>query len=304
LFSTRPLWGVDLGGSKIECVVLESALNPVVIERRRIDTEAEQGYEHVLQRVQNLVNKMEWDTGLVPDEIGFGTPGSIDPESGLLRGSNSQHLTGQPIKQDLEDMLDLPVVVQNDANCFALAESRIGVLKSLDKPKSVVFGVILGTGVGGGLVVEGRLLRGRNLIAGEWGHNFMDASGGSCYCGKTGCVETVISGPALEDYYWQQSGSSLPLSQIVVDAKKDNADATATIDRLIHFFGIGMSTIINTIDPDVIVIGGGVGNINALYSRGVEETKKYVFTPNMKTRIVKPQLGDSAGVFGAAFLTI
>ena len=304
MFSTRPLWGVDLGGSKIECVVLESALNPVVIERRRIDTEAEQGYEHVLQRVQNLVNKMEWDTGLVPDEIGFGTPGSIDPESGLLRGSNSQHLTGQPIKQDLEDMLDLPVVVQNDANCFALAESRIGVLKSLDKPKSVVFGVILGTGVGGGLVVEGRLLRGRNLIAGEWGHNFMDASGGSCYCGKTGCVETVISGPALEDYYWQQSGSSLPLSQIVVDAKKDNADATATIDRLIHFFGIGMSTIINTIDPDVIVIGGGVGNINALYSRGVEETKKYVFTPNMKTRIVKPQLGDSAGVFGAAFLTI
>ncbi|MEJ2178790.1 MAG: ROK family protein [Gammaproteobacteria bacterium] len=298
MFSTRPLWGVDLGGSKIECVVLESALNPVVIERRRIDTEAEQGYEHVLQRVQNLVNKMEWDTGLVPDEIGFGTPGSIDPESGLLRGSNSQHLTGQPIKQDLEDMLDLPVVVQNDANCFALAESRIGVLKSLDKPKSVVFGVILGTGVGGGLVVEGRLLRGSNLIAGEWGHNFMDASGGSCYCGKTGCVETVISGPALEDYYWQQSGSSLPLSQIVVDAKKDNADATATIDRLIHFFGIGMSTIINTIDPDVIVIGGGVGNINALYSRGVEETKKYVFTPNMKTRIVKPQLGDSAGVFG------
>lgn len=304
MFSTRPLWGIDLGGSKIECVVLESALNPVVIERRRIDTEGEQGYEHVLQRVQNLVNKMEWDTGLVPDEIGFGTPGSIDPETGLLRGSNSRHLTGQPIKQDLEDMLDLPVVVQNDANCFALAESRIGVLKSLDKPKSVVFGVILGTGVGGGLVVEGRLLRGRNLIAGEWGHNFMDASGGSCYCGKTGCVETVISGPALEDYYWQQSGSSLPLSEIMVEAKKNNTHATATIDRLIHFFGIGMSTIINTIDPDVIVIGGGVGNIDSLYSRGVEETKKYVFTPNMKTRIVKPQLGDSAGVFGAAFLTI
>lgn len=304
MFNTRPLWGIDLGGSKIECVVLESALNPVVIERRRIDTEGEQGYEHVLQRIQNLVNKMEWDTGLVPDEIGFGTPGSIDPETGLLRGSNSQYLTGQPIKQDLEDMLDLPVVVQNDANCFALAESRIGVVKSLDKPKSVVFGVILGTGVGGGLVVEGRLLRGRNLITGEWGHNFMDASGGSCYCGKTGCVETVISGPALEDYYWQQSSSSLPLSEIVVEAKKENAHAAATIDRLIHFFGIGMSTIINTIDPDVIVIGGGVGNINSLYSRGVEETKKYVFTPNMKTRIVKPQLGDSAGVFGAAFLTI
>ncbi len=304
MFNTRPLWGVDLGGSKIECVVLESALNPVVIERRRIDTEAEQGYEHVLQRIQNLVNKMEWDTGLVPDEIGFGTPGSIDPETGLLHGSNSQHLIGQPIKQDLEDMLDLPVVVQNDANCFALAESRIGVLKSLDKPKNVVFGVILGTGVGGGLVVEGRLLRGRNLIAGEWGHNFMDASGGTCYCGKTGCVETVISGPALEDYYWQQSGSSLPLSQIVIESRQDNAHARATIDRLIHFFGIGMSTIINTIDPDVIVIGGGVGNIESLYSRGVEETKKYVFTSNMKTRIVKPQLGDSAGVFGAAFLTI
>ena len=304
MFNTRPLWGIDLGGSKIECVVLESALNPVVIERRRIDTEADQGYEHVLQRIQNLVNKMEWDTGMVPDEIGFGTPGSIDPDTGLLRGSNSQHLIGQPIKQDLEEMLDLPVVVQNDANCFALAESRIGVLKSLDKPKNVVFGVILGTGVGGGLVVDGRLFRGRNLIAGEWGHNFMDTSGGSCYCGKIGCVETIISGPALEDYYWQQSGTSLPLSEIVTEAKKDNPHAQATVDRLIHFFGIGMSTIINTIDPDVIVVGGGVGNIDLIYTRGVEETKKHVFTPNLKTHIVKPQLGDSAGVFGAAFLTI
>ena len=304
MFNTRPLWGIDLGGSKIECVVLESALNPVVIERRRIDTEGDQGYEHVLQRIQNLVNKMEWDTGLVPDEIGFGTPGSIDPDTGLLRGSNSQHLIGKPIKQDLEEMLDLPVVVQNDANCFALAESRIGVLKSIDKPKSVVFGVILGTGVGGGLVVDGRLFRGRNLIAGEWGHNFMDASGGSCYCGKIGCVETIISGPSLEDYYWQQSGTSLPLSEIVAEAKKDNQHAISTVDRLVHFFGIGMSTIINTIDPDVIVVGGGVGNIDLLYSRGVEETKKHVFTPNLKTHIVKPQLGDSAGVFGAALLTI
>ena len=304
MFNTRPLWGIDLGGSKIECVVLESALNPVVIERRRIDTEGDQGYEHVLQRIQNLVNKMEWDTGLVPDEIGFGTPGSIDPDTGLLRGSNSQHLIGKPIKQDLEEMLDLPVVVQNDANCFALAESRIGVLKSIDKPKSVVFGVILGTGVGGGLVVDGRLFRGRNLIAGEWGHNFMDTSGGSCYCGKIGCVETVISGPALEDYYWQQSGTSLPLSEIVAEAKKDNQHAISTVDRLVHFFGIGMSTIINTVDPDVIVVGGGVGNIDLLYSRGVEETKKHVFTPNLKTHIVKPQLGDSAGVYGAAFLTI
>ena len=304
MFNTRPLWGIDLGGSKIECVVLESALNPVVIERRRIDTEGDQGYEHVLQRIQNLVNKMEWDTGLVPDEIGFGTPGSIDPDTGLLRGSNSQHLIGKPIKQDLEEMLDLPVVVQNDANCFALAESRIGVLKSIDKPKSVVFGVILGTGVGGGLVVDGRLFRGRNLIAGEWGHNFMDASGGSCYCGKIGCVETIISGPSLEDYYWQQSGTSLPLSEIVAEAKKENQHAISTVDRLVHFFGIGMSTIINTIDPDVIVVGGGVGNIDLLYSRGVEETKKHVFTPNLKTHIVKPQLGDSAGVFGAALLTI
>lgn len=304
MFNDRPLWGVDLGGSKIECVILESALNPVVIERQRIDTEGDQGYEHVLQRIQNLVNKMEWDTGLVPDEIGFGTPGSIDPETGLLRGSNSQHLTGQPIKQDLESMLDLPVVVQNDANCFTLAETRIGVVKSMAKPKDVVFGVILGTGVGGGLVVEGRLLRGRNLITGEWGHNFMDASGGSCYCGKSGCVETIISGPALEDYYWQQSGSSMPLSQIVTEAKRENAHATATVNRLIHYFGIGMSSIINMVDPDIIVVGGGVGNIDLLYTRGVEETSKSVFSSTMKTRIVKPQLGDSAGVFGAAFLTI
>ena len=299
----QPLWGIDLGGTKIECVVLESAANPEPIQRIRIDTEGDQGYHHVLSRIQQLINEVSWDTGLIPDRLGIGTPGSVDPDSGLLRGSNSQHLMGQPLKDDLEELFDIPVFVENDANCFALAESRIGVVKELEGPTNVVFGVILGTGVGGGLVIEQRLVAGRNLIAGEWGHNFLDQSGGACYCGKSGCAETILSGPSLEDYYSQRSGSSIPLTEISAQAEAGDVHAVATINRLIRFFGVGISSIINTIDPDVIVIGGGVGNIEALYSRGIGAVKKNVFSNALKTKIVKPSLGDSAGVFGAAFLS-
>jgi len=299
----QPLWGVDLGGTKIECVVLESALNPEPILRTRIDTEGDQGYHHVLSRIQQLVNEVSWDTGLVPDRLGIGTPGSLDPDSGLLRGSNSQHLIDQPLKDDLEELFDIPVILENDANCFALAEARIGVVAEMKDTSNVVFGVILGTGVGGGLVIEQRLVAGCNLITGEWGHNYLDQSGGTCYCGKSGCAETVLSGPALEDYYSQRSGASLPLAEITVQAEAGDVHAVATINRLIRFFGIGIGSIINTIDPDVIVIGGGVGNIDSLYTRGIGAVRKNVFSNSMKTQIVRPSLGDSAGVFGAALLS-
>jgi predicted NBD/HSP70 family sugar kinase len=165
-----------------------------------------------------------------------------------------------------------------------------------------VFGVILGTGVGGGLVVRGELINGRHGIGGEWGHNFLHESGGSCYCGKTGCVENVISGKALEAYHSKTFGERKILKQIYVEHLAGNANATKTIDRLIKYFGQAISVVINIVDPDIIIIGGGVGNIDLLYSAGVEEVKKHIFNPVLETKFCKPELGDSAGVFGAAFL--
>jgi len=212
-------------------------------------------------------------------------------------------MNGQPMKSDLERILGLEIAIANDANCFALAEARMGVVKERFPKANVVYGVIMGTGVGGGIVVDGKVLNGLQGIAGEWGHNFLDESGGPCYCGKHGCVEKVISGPDLERYYFTQSGTKRKLKEIY-ELYKAGTDkvATQTMERLMHFFGLAISTIINILDPDVIVIGGGVGNIDELYTDGIESVKKFVFNHRLDTPIVKPSLGDSAGVFGAAYL--
>jgi predicted NBD/HSP70 family sugar kinase len=298
------LWGIDLGGTKIEGVVLKSKEDPQVLVRERIPSDAWKGYDHILTQVSKMVNILKEKTGSSPENIGIGTPGSIDPFNGLLKNSNSTALNGKPFREDIEKKLGIPVVIANDANCFALAETKMGVVKEISPEASVVFGVIMGTGVGGGIVLNGSVINGHQGISGEWGHNFLDESGGQCYCGKTGCVETVISGPALEEYYYSLTGNKLKLVEIAERFEKGlDAAADKTLDKLIHFFGLGLSTVINILDPEVIVIGGGVGNIDLLYSRGVEEVKKHVFNPTFRTQIVKPKLGDSAGVFGAALLT-
>ncbi|WP_456460013.1 ROK family protein [Reichenbachiella sp.] len=294
-------WGIDLGGTKIEGVILDSSADNKIIARKRIPTEGDKGYHHVLFQIKKLVEMLSSESGQKPSQIGIGTPGSIYPPTGHLKNSNSQHLNDQPFLVDLQNLLQIPVYMANDANCFALAETQMGIVPKVAPNAKVVFGVIIGTGVGGGLVVNGEILNGANGVAGEWGHNFLHESGGPCYCGKTGCVETVISGPALERYYTENSGQYKSLKEIVADRQSDPL-AKATIDRLVKYFGIGLSSIINTIDPDVIVIGGGVGNIDLLYSKGIEEVKKHVFNPDCATQILKPKLGDSAGVFGAAFL--
>jgi predicted NBD/HSP70 family sugar kinase len=179
----------------------------------------------------------------------------------------------------------------------------MGVVKEKFPDAKVVFGVIMGTGVGGGLVVNNHVINGLQGIAGEWGHNFLDESGGPCYCGKSGCVEKVISGPDLERFYHKESGTKVPMKEIY-DRYKKKSDplAAKTIERLIHFYGLALSVIINVLDPDVIVIGGGVGNIDLLYDQGVDAVKKNVFNPRLDTPIVRPSLGDSAGVYGAAYL--
>lgn len=200
--------------------------------------------------------------------------------------------------------LRMDVSVANDANCFALAETRLGVVKQSYPAAQVVFGVIMGTGVGGGLVVNGKGIQGLHGIGGEWGHNYLDDSGGPCYCGKSGCVEKIISGPALEQYYYDLSGIKLSLPEITQRALKSEEDAMKTMQRLTSFFGKAISVIVNVIDPDVIVIGGGVGRIPELYTEGKQALGKYIFNKGtVHTPIVAPFLGDSAGVFGAAYLT-
>jgi len=297
------LWGIDLGGTKIEGVILGKQDQANVLFRNRVATEADQGYPHILEQVKKLVDMMESSAGYKPDRIGFSTPGVLDPKLGTMKNCNTVAMNGQRMKEDLERVLGLQVELANDADCFALAEARYGVVRERFPDARVVFGVILGTGVGGGIAIDGRAIVGLQGIAGEWGHNFLDDSGGPCYCGKTGCVENVISGPALEKYYLKETGNRKPLKDIVALAEsKVDPTAQRTMLRLIEFYGKALSVVINILDPDVIVIGGGVGNIDLLYDRGRDAVRKYVFNNRLDTPIVKPSLGDSAGVFGAAVL--
>ena len=297
------LWGIDMGGTKIEGVILKSTKDPKVIFRDRVPTEADKGYSHILGQVEKVVNMMKKNAGSEPSRIGFSTPGTLDPKLATMKNCNSVAMNGQPMKADLERILGLNIEMANDANCFALAETRLGVVKEQFPKANVVFGVILGTGVGGGVVVDGKAIGGLQGIAGEWGHNFLDESGGPCYCGKSGCVEKVIAGPALEKYYFNETGNKKPLKDIVALAEsKVDPTAQKTMIRLVEFFGKSLSVVINILDPDVVVIGGGVGNIDLLYDRGLDSLRKYVFNNRLDTPVVRPLLGDSAGVYGAAFL--
>jgi predicted NBD/HSP70 family sugar kinase len=297
------LWGIDLGGTKAEGVVLGPGRLNDILFRDRVPTGAENGYEFILNQIKILVDMMEKKLGYRPEKLGIGTPGTLDPGLGVMKGCNSECMNGQPMKEDLERVLGLKIEIANDANCFALAETRMGIVKEKFPDAKVVFGIIMGTGTGGGLVVNNHVINGLQGIAGEWGHNFLDESGGACYCGKSGCVEMIISGPGLERYYHSVTGNKLIMKEIYQRYKAGTDEAaTKTMQRLTHFFGLATSVVINILDPDVIVIGGGVGNIDEIYTEGVESLKKYVFNHRLDTPIVKPLLGDSAGVFGAAYL--
>src|SRR3989337_3250120 len=240
-------WGVDLGGTKIEGVVLKDKHPDSIIARHRIDTEGSNGYDHILGRIKQLIDHLIDVTGSTPSAIGFGTPGTIDPATGHLKNSNTLCLNGQPLEKDLEKKLKAKIFIANDANCFALAEYHLGVIPQNFPDAEVVFGVIMGTGVGGGVVVNGNIIKGHHGIGGEWGHMFLDESGEDCYCGRHGCVETIISGPALERYYFSKSGTKKSLIEILAD--REEALSAEIIKRLIHFFGKGLGHIINILDP-------------------------------------------------------
>jgi fructokinase len=296
-------WGIDLGGTKIECAVLDSDNGLEVITRKRIPTEADKGYYHIVSQIKRLVDEVTIEVDEAPSSIGFATPGVLEPETQLMKNCNTTSMNGKPMQKDIEDALSIPVKLANDANCFALAETLMGAGKNYPNAE-VVFGVIMGTGVGGGLVVHNKIINGHHGIAGEWGHNILEENGEPCYCGKRGCVEKVIAGPSLEKFYADKSGKHLKLKQILDNCLNEtDTIATATIDRLLEYYGRAISTLVNVIDPDLILIGGGVGNIDVLYTEGYERIKKYVFNNgNLTTPICKPLLGDSAGVFGAALL--
>ncbi|TMB05008.1 MAG: ROK family protein, partial [Deltaproteobacteria bacterium] len=232
------------------------------------------------------------------DVVGIGTPGSLSARDGTLKNSNTTCLNGRPLHADLERRLGLRVLLENDANCFALAEARAGA----GQGRAMVFGVILGTGVGGGIVHEGRIWVGPQHIAGEWGHHAIDPSGPACYCGQRGCVETMISGPALEVAYRAAGGSPATAAEVAARAAAGEPRATAVVDRYLDRFGRALANVINILDPDVVVLGGGVSRLDALYTQGREAVARYVFNDELRTPIVPNRLGDSAGVIGAALL--
>lgn len=297
------MWGIDLGGTKAEGVILGSGNAEDILFRERVSTGAEKGYTHILKQLELLVQQMEQKVGYRAERIGIGTPGTLDPDTHTMRGCNSECLNGQRLRDDLSQRLGMEVVLANDANCFALAEARMGIVKRDFPQAQIVFGVIMGTGVGGGLVVNGVSVYGHHGIAGEWGHNFLDESGGACYCGKAGCVERVLSGPSLERYYHSRTGIQRKLHDIRSLALGGDPVAKETMDRLVNFFGKAISVVINIVDPDVIVLGGGVSRIPEIYKEGKSAISNYIFNNGkVTTPIVPAFLGDSAGVFGAAYL--
>ncbi|MBI3887428.1 MAG: ROK family protein [Opitutae bacterium] len=294
------LWGIDLGGTKIEGAILDPAQPDRAICRLRVPTEAARGYDAIVTRVGELVQQLETSSGTKrPAVIGVGTPGALEPSTGLLKNSNTVCLNGRPLGRDLSAALGVEARLANDANCFALAEAVLGAARG----RGVVVGLILGTGVGSGVVVHGRMLAGLHGIAGEWGHNPLRGETAPCYCGRIGCVETAISGPALEKFFAEHSGEKLLLPAIVARAVDGDASARATLERLREKFGEALAAVINILDPDAVVIGGGVGNLDLLYAAETRAAVlRHLFNGEVRTEFLRPALGDSAGVFGAALL--
>jgi fructokinase len=289
--------GIDLGGTKTEAILLDPGERE--LRRRRIPTPKQDGYAAVLASIHGLV----CDTiRLIPTgadyTIGIGIPGSIDAETQLVRNANSNCLNGNPLQRDIETLLGRPVAIQNDANCFTLAECRKGATQGY----GLVFGIIMGTGCGGALCIDGEVREGSHRIAGEWGHFSVDPLGAPCYCGNRGCIETKISGSGVEAAFFAAHGKRLTMQDIVQGYREGEPDCATVFNRFLDDFGRCLGGLISTLDPDAVVLGGGLSNIGELYEAGVERMRHYVFHKNIRTPILRNALGDSAGVFGAAWI--
>lgn len=288
--------GIDLGGTKTEGIVIDD--QGTILARKRQSTPSNEGYAAILDNIVTLIADLENETQ--PEaSIGIGTPGALSPRTGFLKNSNTVCLNGKPLKTDLERKLKRPVRLANDANCFALSEAIDGA----GKDYNVVFGIIVGTGVGGGIVFNKRVHDGPQRIAGEWGHNVLEPDGPRCYCGRNGCVETFLSGPGLLRDYQQHGGkTATDTRSIVTLAASGDTCAEESMQRYLARFGKALSVVINILDPDVIVLGGGMSNLDRLYSDGSQAVAEHVFNTELLTPIVRNCHGDSAGVRGAAWL--
>jgi fructokinase len=292
--------GIDLGGTKIEGAAVDGS--GTVLVRRRIAT-PRGSYPATLEAVVALIGEIEMAIGEAAS-VGLGMPGAISPITGVVKNANSTWLIGRPLRQDLVTKLGRPVRLANDANCFALSEATDGAAAAME----TVFGVILGTGVGGGIVIGGRLVVGANAIAGEWGHNQLpwptpeESPGPPCYCGRAGCIETFLSGPALAADHHRHTGRQLTGLEIADLAGRGDAGCGATLGRYADRLARGLAAVINIIDPDAIVLGGGVSGIAMLYQQVPVLWSRYIFSDHVVTRLLPPVHGDSSGVRGAAAL--
>lgn len=292
--------GIDLGGSKIEIAVLDAAGSEAL--RRRVATPAGD-YDATVATIARLVEDAERERG-APCSVGVATPGSLSLATGLARNANSTCLNGRALRQDLERALGREVRLANDANCFALSEAIDGA----GRGAGVVFGVILGTGVGGGIVVDGRIVTGANAIAGEWGHNPLPLAGDDapalprCYCGRDGCVETFLSGPGLSADHARATGERLDAEAIAKRAAARDAACEASLRRYESRLARALAVVVNVLDPDVIVLGGGLSKLERLYESVPATWGRHVFSDEVRTRLAPPVHGDSGGVRGAAWL--
>jgi len=294
--------GIDLGGTKTEVIILDSEDRE--IHRRRVATPRISGADEYRGILTNLNELITATIKGVPPEtdltIGIGIPGSLDPISGLVRNANTTCLNGKPLKADVEKQFGRPVGMMNDANCFTLAEYRQGAAREF----RVAFGVIMGTGCGGGICIDGRIHHGHNGIGGEWGHFAIDPQGARCYCGNQGCIETKISGAGVEKAFYQRFNRRLKMEEIVRGYRDQDPACTQVFLQFLKDFGRAAGGLISILDPDAIILGGGLSNIDELYDSDLNNIRDYAFHPRVVTPVLKNELGDSAGVYGAAWIGV
>lgn len=295
---TRYKIGMDLGGTKTEGIILDP--EDKEIYRKRIPTNQENGYPNLINYLGDFYDEMVREIGDRPHTFGIGTPGSVSKKTGLMKNANITCMNGQPFVQDFEKRIKKDFCLQNDSNCFVMAEANFGA----GKGKKRVFGAIMGTGIGGGMIFDGKLISGLQSLAGEWGHSIINSTGAPCYCGKIGCIETYISGKGIENKYFALTGQKLSMIEIVKTYRLGDDTAKVIMSEFFVYFGKAVSNLITILDPDIIILGGGLSNIDELYTIGVNKVKDYIFNDDLETPIVRNKCGDSAGVLGAALIGI
>ena len=293
--------GIDLGGTKIELIALNTKNNKILYRKRVLTPQ--NNYQDTLNAIATLILEAESKLNL-NCQVGIGIPGSISPKTGMVRNANSVWLNGMPLSRDLNKILKKNIVIENDANCFAISEAMDGAGKAYSK----VFGVILGTGVGSGIVIDKKVIKGANGISGEWGHNPLpwqeenEIKTRNCWCGKSNCIEKFISGPAIEKEFEDLFGKKMPLKNIVKNCTKNNSNYNFILKILINRIARCFASIINVLDPDVIIIGGGLSNIEQIYIEVPKIWNQWIFSDKISTKLKKAMYGDSSGVRGAAWL--